>query len=547
MKKNICITVAVVLFLLLPAASAQPAAASSFYPLEEVKPGQKGIGKTVFEGSRIEEFAFEIMGVLRDTAPGQNMILARLESDRLNDLGVFAGMSGSPVYIEERLVGAVAYGFSFAKEPIAGITPIEEMVEAFSRGSGGGFTVAGDRLQPADLYSVAAVSQALSRHQASVFTVPGEFSGFGPLSQLHTPLSFSGLNSRTLEHFGDQFRRLGLSPVSTSLSGQAEEGEEAPPVEPGSTIAVQLVRGDTEISASGTVTYVSGNRVYAFGHPFLGIGYTDLPMSTAAVIGVIPTLMNSQKISNTGMPFGAIRQDRYSGILGISGAEAEMIPVALSLKTSRNEERKYSYEVVSDSLLTPLMLSYAIYNTLVTSEKSMGKHTIQVVSRISVEDYPEIYFQQSTSGDSSAQAEATIAAVSPVYFTLNSGFDEIKIKNISLEISSVEEKKKASLDKVWIDRTEIEAGEELGLTIFLRNENGDIDSEKYPIKIPEGVSPGDLKVLVADGVSVSTHDTKLMESEFNPRTFDQVVRAINNLKNNNPLCQAVPGGTGSDN
>ena len=283
------------------------------------------------------------------------------------------------------------------------------------------------------------------------------------------------------------------------------------------------------------MTYISGNKVYAFGHPFLGIGFTDLPMSTAGVIGVIPTMMNSQKISNTGIPFGSIRQDRSSGILGITGAEAEMIPVSLTLTTSRNEERNYKYEVVSDSLLTPLMLSYAIYNTLVTSEKSMGRQTIQVVSRITIEDYPEIYFQQSASGDSSAQAEATIAAVSPIYFTLNSGFKDIKIKNISLEISSVEEEKKASVDKVWMDQTEIRAGEELGLTIFLRKENGDILSEKYPIKIPEGVSPGPLKILVADGVSVSMHDTKLREAEFVPKNFDQVVRAINNLKNNNRL------------
>ena len=455
---------------------------SSFYPLEDIKPGLRGTGKTIFEGSEIEDFTFEIMGVLRNTAPGQNMILARLEGEKLKKYGVFAGMSGSPVYIDGALVGAVAYGFSFATEPIAGITPIEEMVNVFSRKAGSN-TQADSRIIPTDLYSPALVGKILSKHRAAAFTTPGKFSGFGPLTQLHTPLNFSGLNSNTIDQFADQFRNLGFTPVASSTSMQAKNSAEMPPVEPGSTIAVQLVRGDAEISASGTVTYVSGNKVYAFGHPFLGIGYTDLPMSTAGVIGVIPTLMNSQKISNTGRPFGSIRQDRSSGILGIAGAEAEMIPVELLLTTSRNEQKKFKYEVVSDSLLTPLMLSYAVYNTLVTSEKSMGKQTLQVTSRISIENYPEIYFQQSASGDSSVQAEATMAAMSPVYFTLNSGFKDIKIKSISLEITSVEEENNASLDKVWMDQTEINPGEELGLTVFLRKGNGEVFSEKYLIKI----------------------------------------------------------------
>lgn len=507
---------------------------SSFFPLGEVKPGLRGTGKTIFTGSEIEEFEVEILGVLRDTAPGQNMILAQLKGEKLERLGVFAGMSGSPVYIEGRLLGAVAYGFNFATEPIAGITPIQEMVDVFTPGTAGR-TVASRKISPSDLYTPASVWKILSDHRSAVLQLSGEYPGLGQPSPLYTPLNFSGLKGRTMNHFSEHFKQVGFIPIAASLSSGAEEWEDASPVQPGSTIAVQLVRGDTEISATGTVTYVSGNKVYAFGHPFLGIGYTDLPMSSAGVIGIIPTLMSSHKISNSGIPFGAIRQDRSSGILGISGEKAEMIPVNLRLTTSRNDERSFQYEVVNDSLLTPLMLSYAIYNTLVTSEKSMGSQTLQVTSRISIEDYPEIYFQQSASGDSSAQTDATVAAVSPIYFTLNSGFKDIKITNIDLEITSVEEEKNASLEKVWIDRTEIRPGEEVGVTVFLRNENGKITSEKYPIKIPEGISPGTLKLLVGDGISVATHDTKLNEAEFTPRDFSQVVRAINNLKNNNRL------------
>jgi len=519
-----------ILYLILQSATAQ----SAFYPLDKITPGLKGAGKTIFSGSEIEDFTFEILGVLRDTAPGQSMILARLGGEKIERYGVFAGMSGSPVYVDGDLVGAVAYGFNFAKEPIAGITPIQDMVEAFTPG-GGGQQLAGSGISPYQLYTPTAVMSMLEQHRAAVLEISGDFPGFGPMTQLHTPLNFSGFSNRTLSHFAEQFRKFGFAPVASSASNQAEEWKNASPVKPGSTISAHLVMGDAEISAAGTVTYVSGNKVYAFGHPFLGLGYTDMPMSSAGVIGIIPSMMNSLKISNTGIPFGVISQDRSAGILGIAGEKAELIPVELRLKTSRNGEKRFNYEIVSDSLLTPLMLSYVIYNTLITSEKSMGRQTLQVVSRISIENYPEIYFQQSASGENSAQTDATAAAVAPVYLTLNSGFEDIKINRISLEISSVEQTKTASLEKVWMDQTEIKAGEELGVTVFLRHANGEISSEKYPIKIPEGISSGPLKLLVGDGISVAMHDARLRASEFTPRDFDQVIRAINNLKNNNRL------------
>lgn len=531
MKNKFCLTLLAIFYLAMQSAAAQ----SAFYPLDKITPGLKGTGKTVFTGSEIEEFSFEILGVLRDTAPGQNMILARLSGEKIERYGVFAGMSGSPVYVDGDLAGAVAYGFNFAREPIAGITPIQDMVEAFTPGSGIGNQVAGTPISPSELYTPASIMSMLEKHRAAVLEFPGEFSSFGPMTQLYTPLNFAGFSRRTISHFSGQLQSLGFAPVATSAAARVEEWQNASPVKPGSTISVHLVRGDAEISAAGTVTYVSGNKVYAFGHPFLGMGYTDMPMSSAGVIGVIPSMMNSLKISNTGIPFGVIRQDRSAGILGIAGEKAELIPVELNLKTSRNGEKKFNYEIISDPLLTPLMLSYVIYNTLITSEKSMGRHTLQVTSRISVEDYPEIYFQQSASGQTSAQTEATAAAVSPVYLALNSGFEDIKINRIRLEISSVEETKTASLEKVWIDQTEIKAGEELGVTVFLRHGNGKISSEKYPIKIPEGISSGPLKLLVGDGISVAMHDTRLRQSEFTPKNFGQLIRAINNLKNNNRL------------
>ncbi|RPJ84989.1 MAG: hypothetical protein EHM18_11150 [Acidobacteria bacterium] len=500
----------------------------SFFPLEQVKPGLKGYGKTIFEGSQVERFEFEVLGVLKNVGPKQDMILARLTGEKVDRTGVFAGMSGSPVYIDDKLLGAVAAAFPFSKEPIAGITPIQQMVDIFKErpANSAPTTVKADPrqwLKPVELAQLLPPSLAAS---GGVRNEPSASS----LRQIATPLNLSGFSPAVIAQFTPQFRALGLEPVS-GIGGMAADPGDDGRLEPGSTVAVQLVRGDMDVSATGTVTHVSGNNVYAFGHPFLSIGYTDLPMSKASVITVIPTLMVSMKVAATTHSVGTIKQDRATGVMGIAGEKSHMIPVHLRLKTSRNEVKELNYEVVNDTFLTPFLMAFTVQNGIVSSERAIGGQTLQIKCSITVKDQPKILFENSVSDLASSTAFAAIAAASPVHFLLNSGFENLVMEKIDLEINAVEQTSEALLEKVWQDKLEARPGEEVNITVFLRKPNGEMMAEKYPVKIPEDIPPGPLKMMIGDGTSFEKSDAE-SEMEFVPTTLQQLVRAINNLKKN---------------
>ena len=327
---------------------------------------------------------------------------------------------------------------------------------------------------------------------------------------------------------------MGLVPVR-GIGTLHSNHYDATPLEPGSTISVQLVRGDVNLSASGTVTHVSGKKIYAFGHPFMGMGYTDMPLNNAAVLTIIPHLDVSQKVSATTGFVGSVRQDRATGIMGISGEEPEMVPVRLKLRTSRNEEKEFRYEAVMDTFLTPFLLTLTVYNSILASERAIGDQTLQVKCTISIEGQTNVEFENSVSDVTSTSVLAAVAAASPVHFLLNSGFDNLKMKGIDIEVVAQEKAKKARLEKVWQDKLEARPGEELNLTVFLRKSNGETMSEKYPVKIPEDITPGPLKIVVGDGVSLAKVDVESDRKRYVPENLSQLIKAINNLKKNDRL------------
>jgi hypothetical protein len=463
------------------------------------------------------------------------VILARLSGDKIDRFGVFAGMSGSPVYIDDRLVGAVAYAFTFATEPIAGITPIQEMVDIFKRRADTSFKI-GRKMKPSQIYAASQFPfvPSANRNRIEVGSGFGQFAHYGRLSPISTPVNFSGFSVSTLDDFGGYLGSMGFLPVMGGGSARDEDWDSIP-LEPGSTISVQLVRGDMEVSASGTVTHIVGDKVYAFGHPFMSIGNTDIPMSKTAVLGIIPNLMNGQKISASTEPMGAIRQDRATGILGYKGESSKLIPINLKLKTSRNTTSEFDYEIVNDNFLAPFLVSFSVHSSIVSSERALGGQTLQLKCKIALDGEPEINFENNISDIASSPALAAMTAAAPVYLILNSGFEKIVIEKITLELSAVEQTRDAVLDRVWQDKLEARAGEEVGITVFVRKANGEVTSEKYPVKIPEGVSPGPLKIMIGDGVSLTKLDAEMDQYEFIPQTVGQLVKAINNLKKNDRL------------
>ncbi len=527
--------IAMVVFMLRPALLYSQSA--EFYPLDLIKPGQKGYGKTVFEGTTIETFDVEFLGVLKNVGPKQDMILGRFFSDRLKHTGIFGGMSGSPVYVEDKLVGAVAYSFTFAKEPIAGITPIREIIEIFQEKP----PRATRNSQKRDLDAIYQISDfktlnLLPNFKTMQLEVESRYgrANNGEFRPIATPLNLSGFSPQSIQYFAPQFMALDLVSVRGLGSGRIDHYKDAP-VAPGSTISVQLVRGDMDVSASGTVTYVSNNKIYAFGHSFLNIGYTNMPLSKAAVLTIIPSLMSSQKVSATTELIGSIKQDRATGILGIRGENPRLIPVRLRLLTSRNELRESNYEVMTDNFLTPFLMAFTVHNSIVSSERVIGEQTLKIKCTISVKGQSDVNFERSVSDLTNTSVLAALTASSPVNALLNSGFEDVVIEKIDMEITAIEQTREASLEMVWQDKLEAKAGEEVNLTVFLRKLNGKILTKKYPVRIPEEINPGPLKILVGDGLSLIKLDLEDDSQEFEPENLHQLIKAINNLKKNDRL------------
>ena len=333
--------------LALPLLSIQTSAKIDFFKLEDVRPGMKGVGKTCIRGDKPEEFQVELLGVLYGINPGASAVLAKFSGDFLDKTGIFEGMSGSPVFIDGKLLGAVAFSYSFAKEAIGGITPIAEMVNAFEpmgEAPLGNKTV----LKKSRLWNFNLPLPAPSGSTKGLSVGAGDArqqpvlaaSGGHELIPIATPLSLGGLDPETLKVFAPQFRAMGMSTLQGAGGAAKRAGEpDTSPLEPGSNIIVPLVRGDLDVSAGGTVTYVDGNRLYAFGHGMLELGFTELPMYKGKAITVFPSLESSFKILESGELAGAIRQDRGTGIYGIIGEKPRVVPLNVRLTTSRGAKR----------------------------------------------------------------------------------------------------------------------------------------------------------------------------------------------------------------
>ncbi|HEX8891562.1 MAG TPA: SpoIVB peptidase S55 domain-containing protein [Pyrinomonadaceae bacterium] len=517
---------------------------SRLFPLEEVKPGMKGIARTVFSGTEPEEFGVEILGVLPGfPAPRQSAIIARLTGANAERTGVFGGMSGSPVYIDGRLVGAIAFSFPFSKEPIAGITPIKQMIDIFERGSERNI----NGTQEARKFSfteLAATDWKPNLPKPAVSGAPfiAPVAANSPLVSLlgqqlqpiATPVVFGGVSQEALSIYAPQLQANGLLPVS-GAGGAAAITPLAPITEktlaPGTSVSVQLVRGDYSIAASGTVTFRDGNRIYAFGHPFLSLGASDMPMTEASVVTVVPNTNNSFKLAVPGQMVGSISQDRATGVYGQLGQAPKMIPVKINLHTSRDRTESYSYEVANDTFLTPLLLNLTIFSTITSSERSQGDATITVNGKINVVGHEPVMVDRRFSAANAPMLAAGAVAV-PVNALLTSGFEDVRLGGITLDITSSENKYAASLERIALDRTEAGRGDTVEVQAYVRTESGKQFVQRIPVQIPRDVPLGQLLIFVGDGSALQQGSAA---QAFVPQDLSQLVSTINKVKKSDRL------------
>jgi hypothetical protein len=538
-------TIITLLFAL--AASAHDA--PEILPLDQVQPGMKGVGRTVFEGTKIEEFQVEIIGVLENVGPKQSIILARLTGGPLAQTGVIAGMSGSPVLIDGKLVGAVAYGFPFSKETIAGITPIGEMIALTNTGNVTArpasarlrlpFGTAKGPLAPLDQATLlGALQRTRHRLPAAVSGVEGLPSSLASqsLTPLALPLVFSGFDPEAFRWAREIFGGLGFAPVMSGSGGKRTPAQPLPAFEPGGAIGISLVEGDLDMSATGTITHIDQDRVYAFGHPFYNLGPTQFPMRKAYVYSVFPSMYQSWKISVPAEdPVGTMDQDRTTAIAGRLGRAPRMIPVEVEMNTSRGQERRFSFRMVEDELFSPVLAFVSLASVLQGNERAFGTSTIRVDGRISLSGGREVRVDDLFAEEQPAQQAAALVAA-PLAYLMSNDFERVTVDKLHVTVSSLETVQTASLQRAWIERTgPIRAGSVVPLRVLLRTYRGETQSETIPVSIPENAPPGSYSILVTDGPSLAAIEQREMRQPFVPKDLDQLVRAINGLRRNNHL------------
>lgn len=489
---------------------------TAIFPLREVRAGQRGVGKTVFSGTKIEEFQVEILGVLENLGPRQSVILARLSGGPLEKTGVMQGMSGSPVYIQGRLVGAVALAFSFAKEPIAGIRPIEEMLAVNG--------------QPAAPVSMARAS----RREAPIEPAADPESLAAKLEEIATPVSFSGFTSKTLDHFAPQLKKLGLEPRQGISSGGRLASKMGSPelLRPGDMISVELLSGDLSIGAEGTVTAVDGKRVYAFGHRFLSVGDTELPFARAEVLTLLPNLSSSFKISTPRQWMGTITQDRSTSIYGELGRKADTVPIALTVKDGQRQPIAYHMQMVNDRVLSPFILQMAVYNAIDATERTLGLGSYTLRGGVEFQrGVPALTLDNSYAGDFNVPLQASGGVASPLSYLMSAGFDALKIKSITLSIEASERKRLLQIDQIAASRKEVHPGQPVDLTVSFTGENGVEVEKSLRYTVPVGAPTGTLNFMVSDATYSNLLDYQQLAATA-PKSPTQVVSFLNHLRPN---------------
>ncbi len=535
--------------------AAWPAAAPRYMSVDEVRPGMTGIGRTVFEGDRIEEFTVRILGVLRNTnGPQRNLVLARLEGGPLSTTGVIAGMSGSPVYIDGRLLGGVAFSLGqFPKEPLAGITPIEEMIESVGPQA---------RRAPADAKTrldlpltqdrvLSALGEAFARLRRPFADSPSDVrldglagmdapraAELGVLMRpIATPLALGGFSGPVGDRMASVFRDGGFVPMpdgAPALRRQAPgEGAAAPPrLRPGDGVGVNLITGDFMMGATGTVTEVDGDRVYAFGHPFYNLGTTEFPMTRTYVYALLPSLLSSMKIVTTGETIGTFRQDRAAAIAGTLGRGPDLVPVRISLDTERGLRKTFSFQVVNDQLFTPLLTYVSILNTLSSYEREYGTATFTVTGTAKVRRHGEVAFEDVFAGDSPSVGAAAYV-VAPLSVLLGNDLEPVQLDGVDLHIVTSEHPQTATLERVWIDAVKVRPGTTVPLKLLLRTYRGEEITRTVPIDIPASAS-GSLQIWVSDGGKLAQFEARDVRAT-QPKALDQLVRLLNKARKNNRL------------
>ncbi|OHB48911.1 MAG: hypothetical protein A2099_06000 [Planctomycetes bacterium GWF2_39_10] len=511
--------------------------------INEITPGMKGYGKTVFTGDRIEIFNVEVLGILKNWEAKSNMILIKMSGGPLENSGIIAGMSGSPVYINNRLIGAVAYGWSFAKEAIAGVTPINEMKDTLlniqTQKSGTSLTSNEWELPSSSQNETESTSQVTS-------LMPQEAINQGlnniRLTPILSPLIVSGVDSRVLQKMQTLFNTYGLyplqggsylSPANPLLEKETRISENTKLV-PGASIAAILIKGDLSAAVVGTVTYKDGDTVLAFGHPFLQTGNADLPMASAYVYAILSSLSNSVKMASPLEIVGRINQDRRSGIAGTLGESSHMVPCQIEVEGT--QKLKYNFEVVDNKLLTPSLVLMAAHSAVLSTEKMLGEKSVNIKLSAQIEGYEKPVVIENVFYELDQSWFSLNHIIQPFAMIVNNQFQKVRMKQIDLKIKVLDMRQTAYIEAIKVNKKQVRPGDTLQVDVRLKPFAGESFYQTVLMQIPEDVLPGSvLNVTACDAIYGQALNMGRSAGKYLPTNFEQLLHYIENMERNNNL------------
>jgi hypothetical protein len=531
-----------------------PAAPPPPMPVEEVRAGMVGVGRTVFEGAELKEFKVHVIGVLRNIqGPRRDLILARLEGQGLENSGVAQGMSGSPVYIDGRLVGAVSYSIgAFSKEPIAGITPIAEMKDATPLPRRAA-TEQGRLELPITRERLASALAAVSARVAPFARRPADVQSIGMpattgaqlgamLRPISTPLLMGGFEPEAMALLSGAFRDAGFTPVATGLISAEQAAAVSGPLREGDAIGVSLASGDIDMGATGTITHIDGDRVYAFGHPLYNLGPTEFPLTRAYVHTVLPSLLTSFKIASLGATIGTMHQDRATAIAGTLGKGPSLVPMTVTLERAGGEQKRtFKYRLVNDQMFTPLIAYVAMFNTLQSYERQFGASTFAVKSRARIKGHAALSVEDVFTGDNPLLGAAT-AVAGPLTMLLANDIEPITVEGLDVAITSAESPRRVSIERVWLDDIRPRAGRTTPLKILTRSYRGEEKISTVQIDVPANAA-GRLTILVTDGRQLNAIEQRDLKRSLEPQSVAQMLKLLNDTRRNNRVYIRLMTGT----
>lgn len=513
---------------------------STYWDIKDVRPGMKGKGRTVMVGLELEEFEAEVLGVMKDVNPGRDMVLCRLKGCNLEHAGIIQGMSGSPIYIDGKLLGAVAYAWEFAKDPIAGVTPFSQMVqyvrsndrrvaaESKDRAPDGGFAAAAGRFSTW-IEGLAGDEPGLG---ASMQPVPVSGGAMGGMTPIVTPLAASGFSPRALSLLADRLRPIGMAPMAGGAAPERilrEEGDR--PLVPGSPLSIGLVLGDFDLSGIGTVTHVEGSRVYGFGHPMMSLGACELPMMTGYIHTVYPRASVSMKMGSPLKIVGTIDTDVSTSVAGRIGTTPDMLPMSVRVKTGRYADpRTYRVRIVREPSLLPSLIMAVLTNAIDTEGNLPEELTAHLTATVRIKGQEPISFSDTFSGPRYTGQMGPAALFNPLASIVNilvrNGMAPVRVESVDCDVEIEPGRRVASIESVRLLSDTIEPGHELKGFVTLRPFKGERETIEVSLPIPADFPEGSHELTICDAASSVRRTVRNDPGLLDPHDLPGLLRTL---------------------